>query len=298
MSWETVIGLEVHVQLRTRTKMFCACRTSFGDLPNTNVCPVCLGLPGALPVPNGEAVRLGARAAMALGCTVHGTSVFARMPVRKQVELASYKMGAPDPDDPIAREFGESALWQAHEARTDRLKRLAEAAFLLHDMGKPTIAKLRGPAAGMGFSLALACDFRLAADNAFLVSSFAKIGTSGDYGGSYFLTQLVGPSKAKEIYMFSDRIGAQEAFTMGLVNRMLPDAELDAATDAFALRLAQGPSMAYRYIKQNIHAALSQTVEEVFDLEARNMIRCRLSDDCKEALAAFQQKREPRFSGS
>jgi aspartyl-tRNA(Asn)/glutamyl-tRNA(Gln) amidotransferase subunit B len=78
MSWETVIGLEVHVQLRTRTKMFCACRTTFGDLPNTHVCPVCLGLPGALPVPNGEAVRLGARAAMALGCTVHPTSVFAR----------------------------------------------------------------------------------------------------------------------------------------------------------------------------------------------------------------------------
>ena len=206
-------------------------------------------------------------------------------------------MGAPDPDDPIAREFGESALWQAHEARTDRLKRLAEAAFLLHDMGKPTIAKLRGPAAGLGFSLALACDFRLAADNAFLVSSFAKIGTSGDYGGSYFLTQLVGPSKAKEIYMFSDRIGAQEAFTMGLVNRMLPDAELDATTDAFALRLAQGPSMAYRYIKQNIHAAASGPLERVLDLEARNMIRCRLSEDCREALVAFQHKREPRFNG-
>ncbi len=78
MEWATVIGLEVHVQLRTRTKMFCACRTSFGDPPNTNVCPVCLGLPGALPVPNAEAVRLGAAAALALGCTVHHTSVFAR----------------------------------------------------------------------------------------------------------------------------------------------------------------------------------------------------------------------------
>jgi aspartyl-tRNA(Asn)/glutamyl-tRNA(Gln) amidotransferase subunit B len=78
MEWETVIGLEVHVQLRTRTKMFCACRTTFGDPPNTNVCPVCLGLPGALPVPNAEAVRLGAGAALALGCTVHHTSVFAR----------------------------------------------------------------------------------------------------------------------------------------------------------------------------------------------------------------------------
>jgi aspartyl-tRNA(Asn)/glutamyl-tRNA(Gln) amidotransferase subunit B len=78
MGWETVIGLEVHVQLRTRTKMFCGDRTSFGDPPNTNVCPVCLGLPGALPVPNAEAIRLAARAAMALGCTVHETSVFAR----------------------------------------------------------------------------------------------------------------------------------------------------------------------------------------------------------------------------
>jgi aspartyl-tRNA(Asn)/glutamyl-tRNA(Gln) amidotransferase subunit B len=78
MAWETVIGLEVHVQLSTRTKMFCACRTTFGDPPNTNVCPTCLGLPGALPVPNAEAVRLGTRAALALGCTVHPVSVFAR----------------------------------------------------------------------------------------------------------------------------------------------------------------------------------------------------------------------------
>jgi len=206
-------------------------------------------------------------------------------------------MGAPDPDDAIAQEFGDSLLWQAQESRIDRLKRLAEASFLLHDMGKPTIAKLRGPAAGLGFSLALACDFRLGADNAFFVSSFAKIGTSGDYGGSYFLTQLVGPSKAKEIYMFSDRIGAQEALALGVLNRVLPDAELDAATDAFALRLAHGPSMAHRYIKQNIHAAASEGLERVLDLEARNMIRCRLSEDCQEALAAFQHKREPRFNG-
>jgi aspartyl-tRNA(Asn)/glutamyl-tRNA(Gln) amidotransferase subunit B len=78
VAWETVIGLEVHVQLRTRTKMFCANRTTFGDPPNSNVCPVCLGLPGALPVPNAEAVRLAARAAMALDCSVHETSVFAR----------------------------------------------------------------------------------------------------------------------------------------------------------------------------------------------------------------------------
>ncbi|ROZ69145.1 enoyl-CoA hydratase [Ramlibacter sp. WS9] len=206
-------------------------------------------------------------------------------------------MGAPDPDDAIAQEYGKTPLWQAQEARTDRLKHLARASLQLHGMGKPTIAKLRGPAAGMGFSMALACDFRIAADNAFFISSFAKIGTPGDYGGSYFLTQLVGPSKAKEIYMFSDRVLAAEALSLGMVNRVVADAELDAATDAFALRLAQGPAMAHRYIKQNIHAAAHQTIEEVFDLEARNMIRCRLSEDCKEALVAFQEKRQPRFEG-
>jgi len=78
MSWETVVGLEVHVQLLTATKMFCACSSKFGDPPNTNVCPVCLGLPGALPVPNEQAVRLAVRAAFALGCTVHPRSIFAR----------------------------------------------------------------------------------------------------------------------------------------------------------------------------------------------------------------------------
>ena len=206
-------------------------------------------------------------------------------------------MGAPDPEDAIAREYGQTPLWLAPEARIDRLKHLAGASLQLHGMGKPTIAKLRGPAAGLGFSLALACDFRIVADNAFFISSFAKIGTPGDYGGSYFLTQLVGPSRAKEIYMFSDRVAAAEALALGMVNRVVPDAELDAATDAFALRLAQGPAMAYRYIKQNIHAAANQAIEDVFDLEARNMIRCRLSDDCEEALVAFQEKRQPRFEG-
>jgi 2-(1,2-epoxy-1,2-dihydrophenyl)acetyl-CoA isomerase len=207
-------------------------------------------------------------------------------------------MGAPDPDDAMAAEFGQTDAWMSLESRVDRLKQLTlSSSALLHTMGKPTIAKLRGPAAGLGFSLALACDFRLAADNAFLVSSFSKIGTSGDYGGSYFLTQLVGPSKAKEIYMFSERILAREGESLGLFNRVVPDEELDAVTDAFSLKLAQGPTLAHRYIKENIHAATTQPLEAVIDIEARNMIRCRLSADCSEALQAFQQKREPTFNG-
>jgi aspartyl-tRNA(Asn)/glutamyl-tRNA(Gln) amidotransferase subunit B len=134
MSWETVIGLEVHVQLRTRTKMFCACRTSFGDLPNTNVCPVCLGLPGALPVPNGEAVRLGTRAAMALGCTVHATSVFARKnyfypDLPKGYQISQF-------DQPLAtggRVAFDSPDRGRIEVRITRLHLEEDAGKLIHD---------------------------------------------------------------------------------------------------------------------------------------------------------------------
>ena len=206
-------------------------------------------------------------------------------------------MGAPDPSDPIASEFGHKDLWMALEARTDRLRQLHRASLMLHGMGKPTIAKLRGPAAGMGFSLALACDFRLAAESAFLVSSFSRIGTPGDYGASYFLSHLVGLSKAKEILMFSERIGAAEALSLGLVNRIAADAELDAVTDAFASRLAQGPTLAWRAIKENVQRALTHTAETALDMEAANMIRCRLSEDCIDAMKAFQEKREPVFKG-
>lgn len=207
-------------------------------------------------------------------------------------------MGAPDPTDQLACEFGHTEQWVAAESRVDRLKHLTQTSSgLLHNMGKPTIAKLRGAAAGMGFSLALACDFRIAADNAFLVSSFSKIGASGDYGGSYFLTQLVGPSKAKEIYMFSDKVASEEARTLGLFNRVVSDAELDAATDAFAERLAKGPTVAYRFIKENVNTACTQSLETTIDMESRNMIRCRFTEDMAEAMKAFQEKREPTFKG-
>jgi aspartyl-tRNA(Asn)/glutamyl-tRNA(Gln) amidotransferase subunit B len=134
MTWETVIGLEVHVQLRTRTKMFCACATSFGDPPNSNVCPVCLGLPGALPVPNAEAVRLGVRAALALGCTVHETSVFARKnyfypDLPKGYQISQY-------DQPLSTR-GRVAFDSAERGRVEvgitRLHVEEDAGKLLHD---------------------------------------------------------------------------------------------------------------------------------------------------------------------
>jgi aspartyl-tRNA(Asn)/glutamyl-tRNA(Gln) amidotransferase subunit B len=134
MAWETVIGLEVHVQLRTRTKMFCGCRTTFGDPPNTHVCPTCLGLPGALPLPNAEAVRLAARGALALGCTVHETSVFARKnyfypDLPKGYQISQF-------DQPLATR-GRVAFESPERARIEvgitRLHLEEDAGKLLHD---------------------------------------------------------------------------------------------------------------------------------------------------------------------
>jgi 2-(1,2-epoxy-1,2-dihydrophenyl)acetyl-CoA isomerase len=206
-------------------------------------------------------------------------------------------LGSPDPGDAIAQQYSSDPAWGEVEARTDRLRKMTEASLWLYRMGKPTIAMMRGPAAGMGLSLALACDFRFAADNAFFVTSFAKIGMSGDYGGSYFMTKLIGPAKTKELYMLSDRVSADEAQRLGLITRLLPDAELEAQCYEFARRLAKGPPIALLYIKDNVHAALDEPLERACEVELRNMIRCRMTQDSRDAMQAFAEKREPRFRG-
>jgi len=206
-------------------------------------------------------------------------------------------MGAPDPGDALAQKWADSQVWQQTEARVDRLRQFSQASVLLHRMGKPTIASLRGPAAGMGFSMALACDFRIASRTASLHSAFARIGMPGDYGGTYFLTKLVGPSRAKEIYMLGDKIDAETGAQLGLFNRVVDDGDLELETERFARRLAAGPPVALRYIKENVEAALDGTIDTAFDMECRNMIRARLTDDAKEAMQAFLEKREPRFQG-
>jgi len=206
-------------------------------------------------------------------------------------------LGAPDPDDPVAQKWSSEPVWSDVESRSDRLRHFMEASSLLHRMGKPTIAMVRGPAVGMGLALALACDFRIASETAFFMTGFARIGLCGDFGGSYFMTKLLGPSKTMELYMLSERVTAQESERLGLVNRLVADAELEARTTEFARRLARGPAVAQRYIKENVHAALDLSMEQAFDTEARNMIRCRLSLDCKEAMSAMADKREPHFQG-
>ncbi|WP_293899466.1 enoyl-CoA hydratase [Phenylobacterium sp.] len=167
----------------------------------------------------------------------------------------------------------------------------------LFKMPKPTIAALPGPAAGAGLSLALACDLRIMARTAIMTTAFAKVGFSGDYGGTYFLTQLVGAAKARELYYLSDRVSADEALRLGLANWVCEPEELAAKTLEIAGRLAAGPTVAYRYMKENLNRAMTGDVDDCLDLEATHHVHCGQTHDHREAAKAFVEKRQPVFSG-
>jgi 2-(1,2-epoxy-1,2-dihydrophenyl)acetyl-CoA isomerase len=168
----------------------------------------------------------------------------------------------------------------------------------IYAMPKPVIAALPGAAAGAGFALAMACDLRIASDKAVLLTSFARVGFSGDYGGTYFATQVVGAARARELYYLSDRVTAEEALRVGLVNRVVPASELEKATRELALRLAHGPTVAYRYMKENINRAASGAdVMDCLDLEATHHVHTGLTEDHRDAVKAFVEKREPSFKG-
>jgi 2-(1,2-epoxy-1,2-dihydrophenyl)acetyl-CoA isomerase len=167
----------------------------------------------------------------------------------------------------------------------------------LYEMPKPTIAALPGAAAGAGLSLALACDLRYAAESAVLTTAFARVGFAGDYGGTWFLTRLVGPSRARELYYLSPRITAAEAERLGIVNAVFSDDRLEDEVLDIARRLAAGPRVAYRYMKENLNRAIFGELGECLDMEAAHHIRTGLTEDHREAVAAFLDKREPVFRG-
>ena len=168
----------------------------------------------------------------------------------------------------------------------------------LFSMPKPTIAALPGAAAGAGLSLALACDLRIMASNAIMTTAFARVGFSGDYGGTYFLSQLVGTAKARELYYLSDRVSADEALRLGLTNWVCEADELAAKTREIAQRLASGPVVAYRYMKENFNRVISGgDVDDCLDLEATLHIHTGQTEDHREAARAFVEKREPVFKG-
>jgi len=184
-----------------------------------------------------------------------------------------------------------------HAIHRQRVNQRATAGKLFR-MPKPTIAALPGATAGGGLSLALACDLRIMSTRAIMTTAFAKVGFSGDYGGSYFMTQLLGAAKARELYFLCDRIDAAEALRLGLANWTCAPEELAAKTHEIARRLASGPTVAYRYMKENLNRALSGAdVDDCLDLEATHHVHCGQTEDHREAAKAFVEKREPVFRG-
>jgi 2-(1,2-epoxy-1,2-dihydrophenyl)acetyl-CoA isomerase len=183
------------------------------------------------------------------------------------------------------------------EQRVHGLRSGMEISRVLHEMPKPTLAVIPGPAAGAGLSLALACDMRIASETAKITTAFSKVGLAGDYGGSYFLTQLVGAAKARELYFTADVLSGAEAAQWGVVSKAVPEADLPKEADAMARKLAGGPTIAMGYMKKNLNAALHGSLGDVLDLEAMHMIRTFMTEDHKGAARAFVEKKAPTFKG-
>ncbi len=183
------------------------------------------------------------------------------------------------------------------EGRAEGLRSGMELSRLLHEMPKPTLAAIPGPAAGAGFSLALACDLRIALDTAKLTTAFSKVGLSGDYGGSFFLPYLVGQAKARELYFTAKVLSGAEAEAIGLVSRAVAADAYEAAVAEQARELASLPTIAVGYMKKNLNAAYGGNLSDAFDREALHMVRCFMTEDHKGAAQAFVEKRAPEFQG-
>jgi 2-(1,2-epoxy-1,2-dihydrophenyl)acetyl-CoA isomerase len=167
----------------------------------------------------------------------------------------------------------------------------------IRTMAKPVIAAIHGPAAGAGMNIALAADIRIASDEASFGQNFAKVGLFPDYGGTFFLPELVGPAIAAEMFYTGDMIDAATALRLGLVNRLVPAAQLEAEANALAQKIAQGPPVAIRAVKRMLFGSSRQKLERALDMEVDEQMRCFASQDCGEGIAAFFEKRKPKFQG-
>jgi len=183
------------------------------------------------------------------------------------------------------------------EDRRRQLRWEHDLPLWLHTLPIPTIAALPGAAAGAGLGLALACDLRVASEKALMITSYGRLGLSGDYGVSWFLTQLVGTAKARELFFTSDRVDADSCLELGLINRKVAGEDLMPATLELAQQIASGPPIAHRYMKENLNRACHEDLASVLHAEADRMVRGAQTQDYLEAVAAFSEKRKPAFRG-
>jgi 2-(1,2-epoxy-1,2-dihydrophenyl)acetyl-CoA isomerase len=177
---------------------------------------------------------------------------------------------------------------------TERYHPIMEA---IREMGKPVIASVNGAAAGIGCSLALCCDLIVAAESAYFLLAFVNIGLAPDGGSSVFVPARVGMTRAIEMAMLGERVAAEQALEWGLINRVVPDADLESETSALAARLASGPTRSYAAAKRQVNNWVYSRMAEQLELEARIQQEMVGSEDFLEGVAAFVQKRPARFSG-
>jgi len=178
-----------------------------------------------------------------------------------------------------------------------QMRALGDVALRLHRLPKPTIAKVGGVAAGAGMSMALGCDLVVASDTARFSQIFSKRGLSIDFGASWLLPRLIGLHRAKELTFFADILSADEVASIGLVNRVVPDEELDGVVDGWARRLAAGPALALSLTKTMLNGSMGLSMDQALEEETRSQTVNFATADTAEALAAFAEKREPRFIG-
>lgn len=183
------------------------------------------------------------------------------------------------------------------EQKVDGLREGHEFPWLLHHLPKLTIAAVNGFAVGAGLGIAASCDLRIASDKAKFGTAYANVGFGGDYGTTWQLAHLVGQAKAKELFILGDIIEADEALRIGLVNRVLPHEELMEGVFEIAKKVANGPLVSFRYMKENVNLAENAEFGAILDREAFTHIRCGETEDHREGVAAFMEKRPPNFQG-
>ena len=194
---------------------------------------------------------------------------------------------------------GSSGGGTSLEERIEGLRHRQNLVSLaMRRLPQPVVAALPGAAAGAGLSIALAADVRIAAERAIVMTAFANVGASGDFGTSWFLPRLVGEARAKHLMFTTPRLSAREAEQLGIINVVLPDENFAAAALEWCHDLAGRAPVALRYMKENINRAMDVSLQSALDAEAVAMVRTMGTADHREAAAAFVEKRSPRFSGT